>query len=281
MARRFGEFLVLNVGVLVVAAGLALFLVPNKIAAGGVGGIATILFHLFGLPVGVMMLALNVPLFVWGILRLGWAHALRTLYGTILLSVAIDLMVGFAPVPTGDPLLASLFGGVLVGFGSGLVFQSKGTTGGTNYGAAILRSYFGVNIGQLLFLIDGVVVLAAGLAFRSAELAMFALISIFVASWLIDVVLEGFGFAKAFFIISTRPEALARVVLQDLDRGATTWRVRGAFSGEERGILFTVVVRSEVTRLRETVHAVDPNAFVVVTDVREALGEGFRKPGTG
>ena len=192
------EILGVSLGVLLTALGLDLFLIPNKIAAGGVSGIATILHYLIHAPVGITMLVLNVPLFVLGILRLGLPFGFRSLYGTISLSLAIDLLAPVLPVPTQDVLLASLYGGVLVGLGLGLVFRYKGTTGGTDLAAAVLRTYTGANIGRLLFLVDGAVVLAAWVTFDSAELAMYALLTIFIVSWLIDVVQGGHKLRQGF-----------------------------------------------------------------------------------
>lgn len=266
-----------TIGVLLLALGLDMFLIPNKIAAGGVSGIATILHYLFGAPVGVAILALNIPLFAMGIYRLGLRFGFRSLYGTITLSLAVDLLAPVLPVPTDDILLASLYGGVLTGLGMGLVFRFRGTTGGTDLAAAVLRTYTGVNIGQLLFLVDGAVVLAAGIAFRSAELAMYALITIFITAWLIDLVQEGISYAKAFLIISEHPAEIAEAILAGLDRGATAWSARGVYTGAQREVLLSVVNRAEVTRLKDIVHGVDPRAFVILADVHEVLGEGFKK----
>lgn len=268
----------LNAGVVVCALGLNLFLVPNKLVAGGVSGIATILHHLVGVPVGATMLALNVPLFIMGIYRLGFGFGFRTLYGTVALSLAVDGMAPFLPVPTREPFLACLFGGVLVGIGLGLVFRAKGTTGGTDLAAAILRTYVGIiNIGQILFLVDGAVVLATGVAFRSPELAMYSLITIFVSAVVIDTVQQGLGYAKAFFIISEQATAIGEAVLKELERGATALAGRGLYTGREREVLLVVVSRAEVTRLKEIVYRTDPRAFIVVADVREVLGEGFKQ----
>lgn len=270
------EFFGATTGVLLIALGLDLFLVPNRIAAGGVSGIATILHHLVGVPVGAAMLALNVPLFVLGIYRLGLKFGFRSLYGTVSLSFFIDLLAPYLPVATRDPLLAGVFGGVLVGVGLGVVFRYRGTTGGTDLAAAILRTYTGANVGQLLFVVDGLVVLAAGFAFRSWELAMYALITIFVTAWLIDLVQEGISYAKAFLIISDRAEQIAGLVLGSLGRGATALPARGMYTGREREVLLVVVNRAEVTRLKDLVYEVDPRAFVILADVHEVLGEGFK-----
>lgn len=275
--KIFYEIAGVSLGVLLVALGLDMFLIPNKIAAGGVSGIATILHYLLGAPVGAAILALNIPLFIMGIYRLGLRFGFRSLYGTITLSLAVDLLAPVLPVPTDDILLASLYGGVLTGLGMGLVFRFRGTTGGTDLAAAVLRTYTGVNIGQLLFLVDGAVVLAAGLAFRSAELAMYALITIFITAWLIDVVQEGFSYAKAFLIISERSEEIAEAIIAGLDRGATAWPAQGVYTGVQRNVLLSVVNRAEVTRLKDIVHEVDPRAFVILADVHEVLGEGFKE----
>jgi len=265
-----------TVGVAITALGLDMFLVPNKIAAGGTSGIATLLHYLIGTPVGMTMLALDAPLYALGIYRLGWGFGLRSLYGSVSLAVLVDVFSLFVPVPTEDPLLASLFGGVLVGLGLGLVFLFRGTTGGTDLAAAILRSYTEINIGQLLFLLDGMVVVAAGLVFQSWELALYALISIFVCTRVIDAVQEGISYAKAFFIISDHTDLIADKILNDLDRGATALKGRGLYTGTDREVILSVVNRSEVSRLKDIVYQVDPRAFIIVADVREVLGEGFK-----
>lgn len=275
--KKMWEFIWVSVGVVLTALGLILFLVPNKIAAGGVSGVATILHYVIGSPVGLTMLALNVPLFAMGIYRLGLTFGFRSLYGTISLSLVVDFMDPFLPVPTQDPLLASLYGGVLVGLGLGLVFRFRGTTGGTDLAAAILRTYTGVNIGQLLFLVDATVVLAAGFVFHSWELALYALITIFITAWVIDLVQEGISYAKAFFIISDRVDVIAGRVLRELGRGATALKGRGMYTGTDREVLLTVVNRAEVSRLKEMVYETDPGAFVILADVREVLGEGFKE----
>lgn len=272
-----GEFLGVTLGVVLTALGLDLFLVPNKIAAGGVSGLATVIHYLTGAPVGMTMLALNVSLFALGIYRLGLKFGFRSLYGTISLSLLVDTLAPYLPVPTSDPLLASVFGGVLTGLGLGLVFRYRGTTGGTDLAAAVLRTYTGANVGQLLFLVDGMVVLTAGFTFRSWELAMYALITIFVTAWLIDLVQEGISYSKAFWIISDRVEDIARAVLQEMNRGATALKGRGMYTGESREVLLVVVNRSEVTRLKDLVYRVDPRAFVILADVHEVLGEGFKQ----
>lgn len=273
----FYEILGVSVGIALIVLGLDMFLIPNKIAAGGVSGIATILHYLVGVPVGAAMLALNVPLFLMAIYRLGLKFGFRSLYGTLAVSLSIDALAPFVPVPTGDLLLACLFGGVLVGLGLGIVFRYRGTTGGTDLAAAVLRSYTGANVGQLLFLVDATIVLAAGFAFNSAELAMYALITIFVTSWLVDLVQEGFSYAKAFIIITNHADQIAPVILKDLNRGATAWKARGMFSGGERQVLLSVVQRSEVSRLKELIYSIDPGAFVILADVHEVLGEGFKR----
>lgn len=265
-----------TLGVLLTALGLDIFLIPSKIAAGGVSGIATVLHYILHVPVGMTMLLLNIPLFIMGVYRLGMKFGFRSLYGTISLSLLVDGLAPYMPVPTRDPLLASIFGGVLVGLGLGLVFKYRGTTGGTDLAAAVIRTYTGANVGQLLFMVDAFVVLAAGFAFKSWELAMYALITIFITAWLIDMVQEGFSYAKAFYIISSQPEKMTAAVLQEINRGATVLRGRGAYSGTDRDVLLVVVNRSEVTRLKDLIYEIDSKAFVILTDAHEVLGEGFK-----
>ena len=265
-----------TLGVLLTALGLDIFLIPSKIAAGGVSGIATVLHYILRVPVGMSMLLLNIPLFIMGVYRLGLKFGFRSLYGTISLSLLVDGLAPFLPIPTRDPLLASIFGGVLAGLGLGLVFKYRGTTGGTDLAAAVIRTYTGTNVGQLLFMVDALVVLAAGFAFNSWELAMYALITIFITSWLIDVVQAGFSYAKAFYIISTQSEKIAAAVLGDMNRGATILRGKGAYSETDRDVLLVVVNRSEVTRLKDLIHGIDRQAFVILTDAHEVLGEGFK-----
>ncbi|GAB6179394.1 YitT family protein [Desulfotomaculum defluvii] len=276
LLRLFKDTLGVTIGAILTAIGLDAFLVPAKIAAGGFSGVATILYHLFSLPVGLVMFIMNVPVFIWSLIRLGPRYTVNSIYGTVALSVFIDLLAPYIPLLTKDLLLACLYGGVLMGLGLGLVFRFNGTTGGTELLAAILRTYMGINIGQLLFIIDGLVVIWAGYVFRSAELAMYALITIFLTAWIIDLVIEGFSSDKAFIIITRRADAISQAIINELDRSATAWKARGMYSGTEQEVLISVVGRAEVTRLKDIVKAQDPRAFIILANVHEVLGEGFK-----
>ena len=267
---------VITLGSLLTAVGLDMFLVPNRIAAGGVSGLATVIYYVANFPVGVSMLVFNIPLFLGSVRILGPRFGLKTLYGFFVLSVFVDLLQPLLRSPTSDPLLAAVYGGGLTGIGLGLVFRSGGTTGGTDIAAQLIRHYFSISIGQALLIFDGFVIALAGVVF-SAELALYALVSVFITSRVVDVVQEGMGYAKAAFIISDFSEAIARAVTTHLGRGATFLEGRGAFTLEEKGVLLAVVGRAEVTKLKNVVSEIDPRAFVIVSSVHEVLGEGFKE----
>lgn len=270
------DYLGITIGVILTALGLDMFLIPNKIAAGGVSGIGTILFYLFHIQVGLTMLIINIPLFLLSVKQLGIQIGMRSLYGTISLSIFIDLLAKKLPIPTHNPILAAVYGGILVGLGIGIVFKFKGTTGGTDLAAALIRRLTGHAVGFLLFTIDGMVIIAAGLVFN-AELALLALITVYLTGRIIDFVQEGFNYAKAVFIISDDSNTIADAVLKQMDRGVTAMSGRGAFTGTDKDVLLSVVGRGEISRLKELVREIDPGAFVIVTDVHEVLGEGFKR----
>lgn len=266
----------ITIGVILTAMGLDMFLIPNKIAAGGVSGIGTILYYLFHIQVGLTMLIINIPLFLVSVKQLGLQVGMRSLYGTVSLSIFVDLLAKILPTPTHNPILAAVYGGILVGLGIGIVFKFKGTTGGTDLAAALIRRLTGHAVGFLLFTIDGMVIIAAGFVF-SAELALLALITVYLTGRIIDLVQEGFNYAKAVFIISDNANSIANAVLKEIDRGVTALNGRGAFTGTDKEILLSVVGRAEISQLKELVKEIDPGAFVIVTDVHEVLGEGFKR----
>ncbi|KKM09914.1 membrane protein [Clostridiales bacterium PH28_bin88] len=270
------EYLVITLGSLLLALGLVLFLIPNKIAPGGVSGLATVIFHVFNLPVGATMLVLNIPLFLTGLRKVGLAFGMKSFFGTVVLSAFIDVLEPMVTAPTRDPLLASIYGGILAGVGLGLVFRAGGTTGGTDLATQIVRRYIKFSAGSVLMVIDGVVIALAGWVF-SVELALYALVSLFVSARVIDLVQEGVGYFKAALIISEHSRQISQAILTQLNRGATALEGRGVYTGAEREVLLCVVSRPEVTKLKELVAQVDPRAFVIVTNVHEALGEGFKE----
>lgn len=275
--KTLREYFFILGGSLFTAVGLDMFLVPNKIAAGGVSGIATIIYYITHWPVGTVMLVINVPLFLAGVKKLGMVFGIRSLFGTITLSLFVDLLASKVPVPTKDPLLASIYGGILVGIGLGFVFRNKGTTGGTDLAAAIVNNYMKLSVGVILFVIDASVIVAAGIVFRSAELALYALLTVFLTARVIDFVQEGFGNAKAALIISTQPDVVSEAILRQMDRGVTALRGKGMYTGADRDIILSVVTRAEISSLKELVHNIDPGAFVILTDIHEVLGEGFKR----
>lgn len=262
-------------GSALVALALDWFLVPNRIAAGGVSGLATVTYHLFGWPVGMTMLAVNLPLFVAGIKVFGLRFGLGTIVGTVATSVLVDVLAPVLQPLTQDAALASLYGGLLAGVGIGITFRFGGSTGGTDMAARLLSHYTAISVGRSLLVFDGLVIALAGLVFN-AELALYAFLSVFVTGKAIDVVQEGSSYAKGAFIISKRSKEIGDAILQQLDRGATALKGRGLYTKEDRDVLFVIVARHEIQQLRQLVHRHDPRAFMVITDVSEVLGEGFR-----
>lgn len=275
MKKWLRQYVGMTIGIILAAVALNMFLIPNKVAAGGVSGLATVLYHLSGWPVGVIMLVFNVPLFFWGIKVLGPRYGLNTLYGAAALSISIDVLAPYTPVLTHDLLLSSLYGGVVSGIGMGLVFRFRGNTAGTAMAAAILNKLYGISVGQALLAADFIVVAFAGLVFKSPELALYATISIFVTSQIIDLVQEGPSTSKAFLIMTDKPQEVADGILYEIDRGVTFLQGKGGYTGQSRELLLCVVSTSEVTRLKELIYQQDQRAFVIVSDVHDVMGEGF------
>jgi len=252
-----------------------LFLVPNNIAPGGLTGVATILNYLFGLPVGITSLVLNIPLFLIGYRAMGRVFVWRSLVATVLFSLAID-MIKVRPM-TVDPLLGTLYGGILLGAGLGLILRGGATTGGTDMAARMVHSRLPfITVGAFLFLIDCVVVVAAGMVMGTSE-GLYALISIFVSSKVIDMVMVGFTANKACFIMTEQWEKVSSRLMFEMNRGVTQLTARGAYSGKERPVVLCVASRQEVARLKDIVREEDEKAFMFVTEAHEALGEGFAR----
>lgn len=284
-SRRVRDYLLMTFGIVITAWGLDAFLIPNRLAAGGVSGLATVLYYLFRdtfgvtVPIGAQMLVMNGLLLVIAVSVRGWRYGAKTVYGMVALSVAVDALAPFTPhLAAGDRLLAVLYGGAVTGVGMGLVFKARGNTGGTDIVAQLLVDKVNLGIGQLMLIADAVVTFIAALVL-GPDLALYGAVAVFVMGATIDVVQEGLSVDKAAFIICDQPEQVADAVLNQLGRGATGLKSRGLYSGEEREMVFTVVSRREIDSLKALVHAVDPSAFVVIADVREVLGEGFKEIG--
>ncbi|MDO8963906.1 MAG: YitT family protein [Coriobacteriia bacterium] len=282
-SRPVRDYFWMTLGMLVTAFALDAFLIPNKIAAGGVSGLATVIFYalkdhgLPTVPVGLQMLIMNIGLLAIGIRARGWRYGAKTIYGAVGLSLAIDLMAPFVqPLATDDQLLAVLWGGALAGIGMGMVFRVGGNTGGTDIIAQLLTKKVSLGVGQLMLSVDACVLLLAGLVL-GPNLALYGAIAVFVTGTTIDVVQEGLSTEKAAYIFSLKSEEIGQAILRELGRGATGFAARGLYTGDPREVIFCVVSRRELDDLKHIVHTLDPDAFLVISDVHEALGEGFKE----
>ena len=272
-AERLFSYIQILLGALIGGAAYPLFLTPNRIAPGGITGIATILNFLLKWPVGTVSLVLNVPLFLIGYKTMGRIFAFRSLIATVLFSVFIDVLP-LRPV-INDPMLGALYGGVLLGMGLGLIMRGGATTGGSDMIARMVHKRFSfISTGAFLFVIDFAVVLAASALIGISE-ALYALISIFLSAKVMDVVIIGFSSNKACFVISTRWQEISARIMKDMDRGVTQLTARGGYTGEERPTLLCVISRSEITAFKRILREEDENAFVIIVEAHEAIGDGF------
>jgi uncharacterized membrane-anchored protein YitT (DUF2179 family) len=265
-------------GALVQAFAMRLFLVPGQLVSGGISGAAQIINHFVKFPIGVMVLIGNIPLFILGWRFLGGSRfAFRTAVAVTAFSVFTDLLVLFLPESgvTHDNVLNSLFGGVMLGAGLGLVYRGQGTSGGSDILGRILNHRFGISISQAYLITDTLVVLAGGFAF-SWEKALYGLVVIYVSGIAAEMISEGSSIFRTVIIITRENEKVTKAILEVLERGVTILSGTGAYTNEERPVLYCVVTRSEVNQLKQLVKEADPQAFMVIGVTHEALGEGFR-----
>ncbi|SFL83655.1 YitT family protein [Salibacterium qingdaonense] len=267
-------------GSTILALSYNLFLLPNRIASGGLSGFATIVYEVAGMEPAVTMWVLNIPLFVAGILLLGgWTYGGKTLAGTLFLPFVIYI-TRHLDAGVDDPLLAAVFGGIGVGAGLGLVFRAAASTGGTGLLAQIIHKFSGVSLGACVFMMDGLIVTMSAFVF-SIEYALYALIALFVTGKTIDIVQTGIGYAKVALIITQKEEEVRSVILNRVDRGVTYLPGEGGYTKDARPVLLCVVNRNEVSTLKHWVQSADHEAFVVVTDAAEVLGKGFKNEVAG
>ncbi|MEI4769637.1 YitT family protein [Psychrobacillus sp. FJAT-51614] len=269
------DYLYVIIGAAIIAIGFNVFLLPNQIASGGVSGISTILKGVFGWEPGLVQYAFNIPLFIAGLFFLGAKFGIKSFVGTLTLPAVVLLSASWEPWTT-NPLLGALFGGMAVGLGLGIVFRGGASTGGTDLAAQIITKYTGFSLGTSVLLIDGLIVLSAAVVF-DIEKALYALIGLFVTTKTIDIVQLGFSQSKMIYIITNKQEEIRDAIYKEIDRGVTKLPAIGGYTEEERPILLVVAYQTEFTKLKQIVKTIDPQAFVIVSNAFEVLGEGFKR----
>ncbi len=277
--KWFISYTLIIIGAFIMASGFVLFITPYKIVPGGVYGISIVLHHLFGTPVGLIALCFDIPLTLIGIKILGPRFGVKTVVGFVFTAVFVDSLTylwGEQPLVENDALLSSIFGGVMVGLGLGLIFKAKATSGGSDIVAMIIAKYTRLPLGQLMILVDSAIVFVGFAAFQDWKIPLYSLIVIFITGKVIDVVLEGISYDKTLFIISEKAEEIRNKIIVDLNRGGTFIQGKGMYNGKDRTIIYTVVNRREVAMLQEFIHKTDPSAFMTVINANEIIGEGFK-----
>lgn len=272
------DYLIILLGAVLYAASVNMFTSPNDIAPGGLTGVSTMLNHLFNLPIGIMILLLNIPLFIWGAVENGRKFLAKTVIATVLVSLIIDIMAPFTLSYEGDTLLAALFGGLLSGLGLAFIFYRGGTTGGTDIIARNLHKHFPhVSMGTVILCADAVVILAAAIVYHSIESALYAVITVFVSTKVIDTVIYGVAHdnGKLMFIVSDKYELLSAVIMEQIGRGVTQLDAHGAYNNDAKKVLLCAVRPSQVHKTRVLVNSVDENAFIIVTTANTISGKGF------
>ena len=278
--KWFISYSYLVIGTFILALGYSFFMTPYKIIPGGIYGISIVLHHKFGFPVGMAALFFNLPLTLIGLKMLGPKFGVKTFVCFLLTALFTDgvvLLWGHDPLQLQDEvLLASIFGGVIMGVGVGLIFRSRASSGGSDVIASILSKYTKIPLGTQLMIVDSVIVLIGFAVFQDWKIPLYSWLTIFIMGKVIDMVLHGFTDDKTVFIISSKSEEIRMAIIHDLKRGGTIFNGKGMFTKEEKEVLYTVVNRREVSDLVHYIFAIDPEAFISIQDAHEIIGKGFK-----
>lgn len=254
-----------------------LFLIPHHIVPGGITGISMILNRCLNTPVGMMTVLFNIPIFFLGAKVIGRMYTIKSIVAVIVSSLLIDFFTYILTLQsvTDNKILAALYGGIMLGIGLGIIFRGQASTGGTDIIGQIINRYSNFSTGNSILIVDFIIISGAGLVFQNFELALYGYLTLFFSTKIIDLVLEGISYTRAAFVISEHNQIISNIILERLDRGVTKLQGIGGFSNKPKDVLYVVITKRQVAELVSLIKEIDPNAFVVITDVYEVLGKGF------
>ena len=271
------ETIMIIIGALFIAIGTAFFLLPNQLSSGGFSGITTIIYYLIGFPMGTTMIIINLPLFIIALLKIGKRFFFKALVGTAVLSIFLNAFEGVSAI-THDRLLASIYGGILIGIGTAIILRATSSTGGSELLGNIIASFKPMaRTGKLIILIDTIVVILNVLFFREIEVGLYSAIAIYLSGQMIDIIFEGTNFTKMIFIVSNKYEEIAKNIGTKIGRGSTGIYAQGMYHETDKMVLWCVASRREIIRIKQIAKKIDEKAFIVISNAREVLGQGFKK----
>ena len=270
------EIILTIIGSSIMAIGVSLFLLPNQLSSGGIAGIATITYYLLKIPMGTMILIINIPLFLFSFFKIGKSFFIKSLIGTISLSYFIDLFDQFEQL-TQDRLLACIYGGILMGLGTAVLLKANSSTGGSDLISFIIKEYKpSIRPSNVITLIDIGIIALNVIFFREIEIGLYSAIAIYLMGKMIDILFEGIDFTKLLLIISNHTEEIAKEIGEKVQRGATGIYGKGMYTNEDKLILMCAVTRKDVGHTIQIIRKIDKKSFVIITNSREVLGLGFK-----
>ena len=263
-------------GALIMAAGVSLFLLPNQLSSGGIAGVATIFYYLLNIPMGTVIIAINIPLFLFSMYKVGKMFFLKSTLGTFAMSVFIDLLDKIEPL-TNDRFLACIYGGILLGLGTTLLLKAESSTGGSDLISYIAKKYKPtVRSGNIIVIIDIIIIALNVIFFKEIEIGLYSAIAIYIMGKIIDIFFEGINFTKLMIIVSNKSEEIAKQIDQKVARGSTGLYGKGMYTNENKLILICAAYRKDVARIKIIAKEIDPKSFIVITNSREVVGQGFK-----
>ena len=275
--KKITEILGTILGSFIIAIGISLFLLPNQLSSGGIAGIGTIIYYLLKIPMGTTIILLNIPLFLISILKIGKSFFVKSLIGTMSLSIFIDWLDKFKPL-TQDRFLACIYGGIIIGVGTAIILKVNSSTGGTDMVTYIAKKYKpNIRTGNIMVIIDIIIVTLNMFFFREIEIGLYSGIAIYLMGKIIDILFEGIDFTKLIFIKKKKNEEIARKIGKSIERGTTGIYGKGMYTNEQRLILMCAVTRGDVSKVTEIAKKIDKNSFIIITNSREVLGQGFKR----
>lgn len=275
--QYFKDLVMIIIGSLIMAIGTSCFLLPNQLSSGGFSGITTITYYLFGLPMGTVMIILNIPLFIIALIKLGKDFFIKAIIGTGMLSIFLNWFEGSTAITT-DRLLACIYGGIVTGIGTAIILRANASTGGSDLlGNIIVKFKPTARTGNIIILIDTIVVTLNVIFFKEIEIGLYSAIAIYLVGQMIDIIFEGTNFTKMIFIVSNKYQEIAKEVGESIGRGSTGIYAKGMYYDEDRMLLWCVASRNQVAKVRQIATRIDDKAFIVISNAREVYGKGFKK----